>query len=140
MFIYTADDELQQGGPGHTYRLAAWHNYAAKRLSGLEAKAVKKDVLLQYLRSHGLPASRLDIGIYSSVYVYTGDQRTDELVTGTFCRDPAVVKNYTAVFDQLWTSHQTLPIQRFVKTSLKTEQLFDFDIEPSDPVEEVHAT
>ena len=129
LFIYSDAADLKNG---HTHRLAAWHNWITITLPQIEAKAVSKRALERQLSSRGLSTSRLDIGIYSTVYVYTGDQRHDETVIGSFSRDPDTVRRYQEMFDALWESSDAQPLNTFVTTKLPTLDVFKWTVEPAE--------
>lgn len=119
LFVYEDEKEFERL---NARKLAAFHN---SKVPGLEAKAIKRSELMRFKNDYFITDGVEDFGIFSNAYIYLGQRRQNDDISGYFSRDQVLIRNYTNCFNALWSATSTVPIKTLVSDSISPQQLFD---------------
>jgi hypothetical protein len=79
----------------------------------------------RFMADYRIVNPSFDFGVFSDQYIYLGQVRRDENISGRFSRDKSQIRMYTSVFDGLWNSRSAFPVAKFVSVAIDEFQLFD---------------
>lgn len=119
--LFVLDDIAQLDHP-NSRKLVAFHNGSTR---GLSAKIVNRAELHRFKADYQLNDGVDDFGVFSSEYIYLGQTRQDENISGSFSRDRSLIDKYTNMYEALWDSQFAQEVGSVVAESVTIDQLFD---------------
>jgi hypothetical protein len=124
MFVYSKEADVQSG---QMRRFAGWHNCAEATGAGVSGKVIRKEDFEECLSRKGLPRRALDIGIYSSAYVYACEEaqdHNDEPCRARLMWGQKAVTLYREAFDMAWKSVLARNINTVVAEAVASDEVF----------------
>jgi hypothetical protein len=132
LFILDKPEELNRE---NVRKLLAFH---IGKVPGLQSKLVNKNEFLRFKSDYHIQDNVMDVGIFSNEYVYLGQTRRGENISGHFSRDPVLIRTYASVFDAVWSSAWAHPLTQYITRSITADELFNpafhlDEVEPAAP-------